>query len=303
MNNKNPLLSICIPTYNRAEILEKTLSSISSDPDFDDEVEIVISDNCSSDKTQMVCKSFTCKYYNIKYYRNEYNVKDKNFYLVMSRATGKYLKILNDTCCFKSGMLRYMKSMIKIHGEDKVLLFPSFSYFIKKESTFEANDKNRVLHYLSYNATWTPTFGMWHSDFGDICKDSDFSSQLAQVVWIYKMVEKKSAILCFNNYFDVHFTSAKGNYNYMHVFVDNYLGILKRLGFKKWYYEHEKIRLLFMLSSFFYFMKYSKTISYSSDNAFKIMYREYWYEPYFYFLFPLYLFLRFFYEHFIKPNK
>ena len=34
MENKRPLLSICIPTYNRAEILDKTLFLLFSNPDF-----------------------------------------------------------------------------------------------------------------------------------------------------------------------------------------------------------------------------------------------------------------------------
>ena len=54
------LLSICIPTYNRCSYLKKTLESIVSQKIFEttDLVEIVISDNCSSDGTADVCKIF-----------------------------------------------------------------------------------------------------------------------------------------------------------------------------------------------------------------------------------------------------
>lgn len=53
MENKRPLLSICIPTYNRAEILDKTLFLLFSNPDFNvDEIEVVVSDNCSTDHTK-----------------------------------------------------------------------------------------------------------------------------------------------------------------------------------------------------------------------------------------------------------
>ena len=41
---EKPLLSICIPTYNRAEVLNATLNEITSLKDFDESVEIVISD-------------------------------------------------------------------------------------------------------------------------------------------------------------------------------------------------------------------------------------------------------------------
>lgn len=55
MENKRPLLSICIPTYNRAEILDKTLFLLFSNPDFNvDEIEVVVSDNCSTDHTKQL---------------------------------------------------------------------------------------------------------------------------------------------------------------------------------------------------------------------------------------------------------
>ena len=53
--NQSPILSLCIPTYNRANILEKTISIIVSCRSFDSDVELVISDNCSTDNTRQVC--------------------------------------------------------------------------------------------------------------------------------------------------------------------------------------------------------------------------------------------------------
>ena len=58
---EKPLLSICIPTYNRAELLRDNLEHIVSDPDFDDEVEIVISDHCSTDETRTVGEEYAKK--------------------------------------------------------------------------------------------------------------------------------------------------------------------------------------------------------------------------------------------------
>ena len=59
------LLSICIPTYNRAEYLKKTLESIVWQRDFlSKDVEVVISDNCSTDDTASVVAKFVEKYPN-----------------------------------------------------------------------------------------------------------------------------------------------------------------------------------------------------------------------------------------------
>ena len=75
-----PLLSICIPTRNRAAFLYRTLRSITETPVFQNgnEVEVVVSDNASTDATEEIVKIFTEKYGNkIVYSRNDENIKDK----------------------------------------------------------------------------------------------------------------------------------------------------------------------------------------------------------------------------------
>lgn len=61
-----PLLSICIPTLNRAAFLYRTLRLITETPVFQNgnEVEVVVSDNASTDATEEIVKIFTEKYGN-----------------------------------------------------------------------------------------------------------------------------------------------------------------------------------------------------------------------------------------------
>ena len=75
---KSPLLSICIPTYNRGNYLRKCLQSIEiqldKKPHLQNLVEIVISDNHSTDTTKEVVNEFIPKFSHIKYVVNEKNV-------------------------------------------------------------------------------------------------------------------------------------------------------------------------------------------------------------------------------------
>ena len=57
--NKEPILSICIPTYNRAESLRTSLQQYVSCKGFDESIEIVISDNASTDDTRKVALEYT----------------------------------------------------------------------------------------------------------------------------------------------------------------------------------------------------------------------------------------------------
>lgn len=70
MADKQPLVSVLITTYNRSKLLHRAVSRVLAQ-DFDD-FELVIIDDCSSDDTTEVVKSFDDP--RIRYVRNEKNV-------------------------------------------------------------------------------------------------------------------------------------------------------------------------------------------------------------------------------------
>ena len=92
------LLSICIPTYNRSEYLRECLSSVlTSVAGHERGIEIVISDNASTDDTVDIIHSFQINYPWIRCYRNNENIGgDRNIYLVATMALGEYLWIFGD---------------------------------------------------------------------------------------------------------------------------------------------------------------------------------------------------------------
>ena len=60
MTKMQPILSLCIPTYGRCEILRGNLEQIRKQLDSInmDELELIVSNNCSPDKTEDVVQSF-----------------------------------------------------------------------------------------------------------------------------------------------------------------------------------------------------------------------------------------------------
>lgn len=93
--NSLPLLSICIPTYNRAGFLRECLSSINPD-EFDGMVEVVVSDNASTDDTLKVLKAFQSTHL-LRYVVQSENLgADRNFDAVVAQARGEYCWLLGD---------------------------------------------------------------------------------------------------------------------------------------------------------------------------------------------------------------
>lgn len=88
----NPKLSICIPTFNRANIVYKTVMSCLQYDNPD--IEVVVSDNCSDDNTESVLSKISDNRF--KYYKNNYNNGTNNLISVLTYATGEYLLLTSD---------------------------------------------------------------------------------------------------------------------------------------------------------------------------------------------------------------
>jgi len=95
-----PLLSVTIPTYNRASVLERALASlIPQVRDFAAEIELVISDNCSTDSTGDVIQSCVAANPDLRI-RVHLNLENEGFFgnAVRCRALarGKFMWLLSD---------------------------------------------------------------------------------------------------------------------------------------------------------------------------------------------------------------
>lgn len=91
--NLRPFLSVCIPTYNRAGFLRECLSSI--DPtELEGLVEIVVSDNASTDNTLAVLEEFQATHPLHYVVQSENLGPDRNFDAVVAAASGEYCWLL-----------------------------------------------------------------------------------------------------------------------------------------------------------------------------------------------------------------
>lgn len=91
----NPLVSICVPTYNRAAALQESFKSILAQ-DYAP-LEILISDNCSDDDTEAVCRRIEKADSRVRYVRQPRNLGlygNHNFCFNESR--GEFIAIFHD---------------------------------------------------------------------------------------------------------------------------------------------------------------------------------------------------------------
>ena len=112
--NDRPVLSICIPTYNRADCLDNCLDSLErATRNCRDQIDIVVSDNASTDHTPDVVNAWKALL-PIRYVRNAVNIGgERNFFSSASHASAEYIWIFGDDDDFGESavteVLRYIK--------------------------------------------------------------------------------------------------------------------------------------------------------------------------------------------------
>jgi abequosyltransferase len=129
-----PKLSICIPTYNRADYLIRTLNLLKNQLNSD--VQLVISDNHSTDTTRKKIENFkkNNSFLNIKICHQEKNLGfDKNVLSVINLADGQYCWLLSDDdFIIYNSIQRILK---------KIEEMPDTALFLINYSRFDVNQK------------------------------------------------------------------------------------------------------------------------------------------------------------------
>src|SRR3954447_17454687 len=95
MSTPEPLVSVGIPTYNRAATLERAVRSVLAQTYPN--VEVVVSDDASPDDTMSMLERVAAEDARLRFERNDRNLGHAgNFRRVMERASGEYFMWLSD---------------------------------------------------------------------------------------------------------------------------------------------------------------------------------------------------------------
>lgn len=105
-----PKVSICLPTYNRADALAITLESILGQL-FED-FEIIICDDCSTDNTEQVVNKYQDS--RIRYYKNNRNLKmPLNLNKCINYARGEYIVVFHDHDLYDPSLVQKMVDLLE----------------------------------------------------------------------------------------------------------------------------------------------------------------------------------------------
>lgn len=160
------LLSICIPTYNRAHFLKEALYGLEKAiPENNKNLfEIVISNNCSTDQTHEVINDFIDKnpLLEINVIHQNVNIGPKNTAVVSSYAKGEFIWIISDDdVILQSSLKKILLILKKAEHINGIIInyagFQSNSLMLEKPVLLKKNgilNKNMALEHLCTSITF-----------------------------------------------------------------------------------------------------------------------------------------------------
>lgn len=152
---KKPLLSICIPTRNRALRLQTMLNSLLPQIDIlgNDHIQIIISNNASEDQTDNVIRKFCDDGFGIEYYKQLENIGNTNLDFVISKAKGKYILLSGDDDIYAPNFISAVQPYLESENEFGILHWNRLSGDDNCSNNRIYNDQfeNTIVEY--------PTFG------------------------------------------------------------------------------------------------------------------------------------------------
>lgn len=224
-----PLVSICIPTYNRSRYLKQSIDRYIKQPEFlSGMAELVVSDNASTDDTEQMLREYTEHYQNILYFKNPENIRDRNFPLALSRGNGKLHFIHNDNLMVDKEHLKVLCHLAKKYQDAKpqIILRNEGKYLEEKI----CNGTDELIQEVSCYITWLGGFSLWHDECQGLEADiADCDLCLWQVRKACDRASKKTSIVIKRDFcYTPEMEKKDVSYGLFQVFHENLLSILRR---------------------------------------------------------------------------
>jgi len=245
----NIVLSIAIPTFNRAEWLRLCLSRLIPQLEgFYGKVEVTVYDNASPDNTGEIAKSFLTKNMPLTYIRNSENIgSDKNIAQCFNKAIGQYVLILGDDDVVLDGSLKKIIEALKdtrydhgaiymrAYGYDNNYVTEMPFQFLHKSKVYSNSDE--FMCRCSSGMAFISSLIINKSRIPNIDANKFIGTALVQTYLFYEAVRSAKTNLFIDEYLIAAKRIEQRDYDVTKVFgtaLNDALDYFVTLGFSKW---------------------------------------------------------------------
>lgn len=255
-----PLLTISIPTFNRATYLDAALTQLESELSaigVGNFIEIIVSDNASTDHTADVVLAAQRRGMLLRYIRNKDNLgSDVNIAQCFNEAAGRYVIIMGDDDLFIDGALLSLIRHLRRAEYGMICLKPyGFESDFRAElpASFagyqEFSEPGPYLSRVAHLVTLLSACVINKSLLPNVDARAFCGRMLVQVHLCVMAALRAKQNLLINNYQIAVKRNNSGGYEHSKVFVTNFFGILDEfVGQGLTFLDIRRIERRFLLS-------------------------------------------------------
>lgn len=166
MNSTEPLVSIIIPTFNRAHLINETLDSVMVQTYKN--WECIIVDDGSTDKTESVVKDYTSENFKFRFYKRPSNLSKganscRNYGL--EKSNGEYVVFLDSDDLIIQEKLQIQVKMLK-EQPSKIACISQSDCFVGNNKEIirkfgDVDEDVKLVDLISKKTAWGLSSGVW----------------------------------------------------------------------------------------------------------------------------------------------
>ena len=279
----NPLLTYAFITYNRSQYLRKSLRSVLQQVGNDPLVEVLVSDNASTDETRSLVEEQQKRFKNLRYHCNETNVGAAgNLHKAIQRSRGEYVIVAGDDDYLLDGALRVVLDNIRKYRGAAL-------FHLRRENVprhvHEDTGIVPYIAYVGYHMTWIGGVVFRRELYPLIKKPQKYDyTSMPQVYLQLEALRKNPKFVILYGMFLTEGTGERmpSGFNFAEIFIGRYLDILMaRPEIPAYLLSDEKKRLMdeLIYDCLKKIVRYQHDVS--LDGIFDIVCEYYGEEPYY----------------------
>ena len=222
--DKQPILSICIPTNGVVEWMVPVVESIYAQGVDNVLFEVVITDNGGKDDLEKAIQAYD--YPNLHYYKTTAQ-GFTNQIDAFEKCSGLFCKMLNHRSKMMLGSIEKLITLVERYKEDKPIIYCAEGH-AKGGALIECENTDEFVRSLSYWVSWSAGTGAWKSDLVDLSKKVA-NEMFPHTLFLFDL-RNNSRYVIWNEKYEIMASDAgKGGYDVFYTFGVTLLDILNDL--------------------------------------------------------------------------
>lgn len=223
--DKQPLLSLCIPTNGAVEWVLPVIESIYAQGYDVEKFEVVITDNGKDSKLPVYIQKMT--YPNLRY-RQTTDEGFLNLVCCLKDGKGLFCKMINHRVHLLPGAIEELVALIDKYKETKPIIYCVNGFLEKAPEVIECPNIDSFIREMHYWCSWSAGIGFWQSDIEHI-DDVKLNFMFPNASLLFSLRENASYVVWNKKYQQMGDDAGKGGYNVFETFGITFLDILSDL--------------------------------------------------------------------------